>query len=60
MRIHEFQARQLLAGAKIPVPASSMVTTADAAFSAAQLLVSAGSRMVVVKAQVHAGGRGKA
>ena len=60
MKIHEFQARQLLSAAGIQVPSSSMVTTIDAAHAAAQVLFAAGSRMVVVKAQVHAGGRGKA
>ena len=60
MKIHEFQARQLLSAAGIQVPSSSMVTTVDAAHAAAQVLFAGGSRMVVVKAQVHAGGRGKA
>ncbi len=60
MKIHEFQARQLLAGAGIPVPPGSMVTTVDAAHEAAKALFANGSKLAVVKAQVHAGGRGKA
>ncbi|MSR28169.1 MAG: ADP-forming succinate--CoA ligase subunit beta [Phycisphaerales bacterium] len=60
MKVHEFQARELLASAGIPVPKSTMVTSVDAAHTAATGLFSSGSTMVVVKAQVHAGGRGKA
>ncbi len=60
MKIHEYQARQLLADAGIPVPAGAMVETVDAAVSEAQKLFAAGESLVVVKAQVHAGGRGKA
>lgn len=60
MKIHEFQARQLLADAGIPVPQSTMVTTVDEAHTAARTLFARGSKLVVVKAQVHAGGRGKA
>ncbi|MFM8640194.1 MAG: ADP-forming succinate--CoA ligase subunit beta [Planctomycetota bacterium] len=60
MKIHEFQARQLLADAGIPVPPGRMVeSVADAAAEAKQLFA-AGAGIVVVKAQVHAGGRGKA
>ncbi len=60
MKIHEFQARAILAGAGIPVPSGSMVTSVDQAHTAAKGLFAGGSKMVVVKAQVHAGGRGKA
>ena len=60
MKIHEYQARQLLADAGIPVPSGTMVTTVDAANEAAKSLFDAGATLLVVKAQVHAGGRGKA
>ncbi len=60
MKIHEFQARQLLADAGIPVPPGNMVTSAGDARRAAESVFAAGGRLVVVKAQVHAGGRGKA
>jgi len=60
MKIHEFQARQLLASAGIPVPHGTMVTTVEEAHTAARALFAGGSKMAVVKAQVHAGGRGKA
>ncbi|MDP7005387.1 MAG: ADP-forming succinate--CoA ligase subunit beta [Phycisphaerales bacterium] len=60
MKIHEYQARQLLAEAGIPVPSGTMVTTVDAANDAAKSLFDAGATLLVVKAQVHAGGRGKA
>jgi succinyl-CoA synthetase beta subunit len=60
MKIHEYQARQLLANAKIPVPAGTMVTSIEEAEQAAASLFDAGATLLVVKAQVHAGGRGKA
>jgi succinyl-CoA synthetase beta subunit len=56
MRVHEYQAKQLLAEFGIPVPRGGVArTTAEARRIATDL----GGR-VVVKAQVHAGGRGKA
>ena len=60
MKIHEFQARQLLSNAGITVPSGKMVTTFEEAHVAARSLFASGSKMAVVKAQVHAGGRGKA
>lgn len=60
MKIHEYQARQLLAEAGIPVPSGTMVTSIDVANDAAKALFDAGATLLVVKAQVHAGGRGKA
>ncbi len=55
MKIHEYQAKALLARHGVPVPRGEMVTSvADAEKAAAKL---GGS--VVVKAQIHAGGRGK-
>ncbi len=56
MKIHEYQAKTLLREFGVPVPRGEVATTpADAKAAAARL----GGR-VVVKAQVHAGGRGKA
>jgi len=60
MKIHEYQARQLLAEAGVPVPSGTMVTSIEEASGAASELFSNGATLLVVKAQVHAGGRGKA
>ena len=60
MKIHEYQARELLAQQGIPVPAGSMVQTVDEAVSHARAIFEEGHEQVVIKAQVHAGGRGKA
>lgn len=56
MNIHEFQAKQLFRDYKIPVPESSVVTSAEQAFTAVHALP---SDSWAVKVQVHAGGRGK-
>jgi succinyl-CoA synthetase beta subunit len=56
MKIHEYQAKAILALYGVPVPVGEVVTdAADAAAVAARL----GGGTVVVKAQIHAGGRGK-
>ncbi len=60
MKIHEYQARQLLADFGIPVPPGRMVEAVPDAAAEAKRLFAAGAGIVVVKAQVHAGGRGKA
>ena len=60
MKIHEYQARQLLSDAGIPVPPGNMVETVDDAVAEAERILASGVSLVVVKAQVHAGGRGKA
>lgn len=57
MNFHEYQAKELFAGYGIPVPAGTIARTPDEAVIVAQGL---GGQMWVVKAQVHAGGRGKA
>jgi succinyl-CoA synthetase beta subunit len=57
MNFHEYQAKELFASYGIPVPAGTIARTPDEAVIAAQGL---GGHMWVVKAQVHAGGRGKA
>src|SRR5215475_5146883 len=55
MKIHEYQAKAILAQYKVPVPRGQVAYTVEEAEAAAKTL--AGS--VVVKAQIHAGGRGK-
>jgi succinyl-CoA synthetase beta subunit len=55
MKIHEYQAKALLARYGVPVPQGEVVMTVDEAESAANTL----RKAVVVKAQIHAGGRGK-
>lgn len=61
MKVHEYQARQILSDAGIPVPPGRMVTSpADAKAAYKEAVKDAGSDLAVVKAQVHAGGRGKA
>ncbi len=57
MNLHEYQAKHLLVKYGLPVPASEVVWSADEAIDAANKI--GGSRWVI-KAQVHAGGRGKA
>ena len=55
MKIHEYQAKEILRRYNVPVPRGEPAFTVDQAFQAAEKL--GGS--VVVKAQIHAGGRGK-
>ena len=57
MNLHEFQAKNLLTSYGVPVPAGRAATSAAQARSAAEAL---GGDAWMVKAQVHAGGRGKA
>ena len=60
MKIHEYQAKELMQSRGIPVPLGKMVTTAEGAAEAVRPLVEAsGNPVVVVKSQIHAGGRGK-
>ncbi|MGI4854827.1 MAG: ATP-grasp domain-containing protein, partial [Janthinobacterium lividum] len=59
MKIHEYQAKEILRKYGVPVPEGEMVTTLEQADHAAKQLFSAGNAVVVVKAQIHAGGRGK-
>lgn len=60
MRVHEFQAREMLANAGVQVPSGGVAVTVNEAVAAATQIFSAGNSIAVVKAQVHAGGRGKA
>ena len=55
MKIHEYQAKDILAHYKVPVPRGEVAFSAEEAVAAAKKI--GGS--VVVKAQIHAGGRGK-
>jgi succinyl-CoA synthetase beta subunit len=57
MNFHEYQAKQLFADYGIPVPAGRVASTPEAAVEAANAL---GNGPWMVKAQIHAGGRGKA
>ncbi len=57
MNIHEYQAKQILARFNVPVPKGQPASTPDEAASAFKSL---GQSKAVVKAQIHAGGRGKA
>jgi succinyl-CoA synthetase beta subunit len=57
MNLHEYQSKQLFARYGIPVPAGHVASTPEEAADAARRL---GGGLWVVKAQVHAGGRGKA
>jgi succinyl-CoA synthetase beta subunit len=56
MKIHEYQGKELLKQYGVPVPRSIVAKTPEEAEQAAKDL---GTDMVVVKAQIHAGGRGK-
>lgn len=56
MKIHEYQGKELLKTYGVPVPNSIVARTAEEAEQAAKDL---GTDVVVVKAQIHAGGRGK-
>jgi succinyl-CoA synthetase beta subunit len=57
MNLHEYQSKQLFAKYAIPVPKGQVASSPDEAAAAARQL---GGSLWVVKAQVHAGGRGKA
>jgi len=57
MNLHEYQSKKIFADYGIPVPSGAVASTPDEAVEAARRL---GGSLWVVKAQVHAGGRGKA
>ena len=56
MKIHEYQAKQILAKYGVPVPRGSVAYSVDEATQVAEDLA---TEVCVVKAQIHAGGRGK-
>ncbi len=60
MKIHEYQAKALMADRGIAVPMGHVATTVDEAVAAVRPLIEeSGNPVVVVKSQIHAGGRGK-
>ena len=59
MKIHEYQAKAILKKYGVAVPRGEMATSREQAEAAAKNLFAAGASGVVVKAQIHAGGRGK-
>jgi succinyl-CoA synthetase beta subunit len=60
MNLHEYQAKQILSSFGVPVPRGIMAETIDQAVDAAKEIQKiSGSQFCVVKAQIHAGGRGK-
>ena len=59
MKIHEYQAKAILKKYGVAVPSGTMAATREEAEAEAKLLLSSGATGVVVKAQIHAGGRGK-
>lgn len=61
MNIHEYQAKEILSAYGVPVLESAVAYSAEEAFEeATKLLTGMENPLVVVKAQIHAGGRGKA
>jgi len=60
MNLHEYQAKELLKRYKVPTQEGIAVSTVDEAVNAyKQMAVENGTKFAVVKAQIHAGGRGK-
>ncbi len=59
MKIHEYQAKEILSRYGVSVPAGRLARTVEEAVEAARALQDAGADLFVVKAQIHAGGRGK-
>jgi succinyl-CoA synthetase beta subunit len=60
MNLHEYQAKQILSSFGVPVPKGIMAETIEQAVDAAKEIHKlSGSQFCVVKAQIHAGGRGK-
>ena len=59
MKIHEFQAKEILARYGVAVPRGEVANTLEEASTIARKLFAEGASGVVVKAQIHAGGRGK-
>jgi len=59
MKIHEYQAKEILKNNGVAVPAGIPAFSIDEAVEAAEKLKNDGATLFVVKAQIHAGGRGK-
>ena len=56
MKIHEYQAKEILKGYGVAVPKGGVAETPEEARKVAERV---GGKVIVVKAQIHAGGRGK-
>ena len=59
MNLHEYQAKKLLAAHGVGVPPGSVCATAEEARAVAFKLFAEGHKKVIIKSQIHAGGRGK-
>jgi succinyl-CoA synthetase beta subunit len=59
LNLHEYQAKQLLANRGVAVPAGDVCASPEQAKTIAEQLFAKGEQLVVIKAQIHAGGRGK-
>src|SRR5208282_6131348 len=59
MNIHEYQAKKLLAQYGVAVPLEIPAQSLDEVRAAAEKIVASGSAKIVIKSQIHAGGRGK-
>jgi hydrogenase maturation factor HypF (carbamoyltransferase family) len=59
MNIHEYQAKQLLAQHGVVVPAGEICTTPEEVRTVAVKRFSEGYKRIIIKSQIHAGGRGK-
>ena len=59
MNIHEYQAKQLLKQYGVAVPPGDACKTVEEAKVAAEKIFAAGNKLIVIKSQIHAGGRGK-
>jgi hypothetical protein len=59
LKIHEYQAKEILAKYGVAVPKGEMANTLEEAIEVTRKLFAEGASGVVVKAQIHAGGRGK-
>src|SRR5215813_11294616 len=59
MNLHEYQAKQLLARFGVAVPAGEVCDQPEQAREIAQRLFAEGEKLLAVKSQIHAGGRGK-
>ena len=60
MKIHEYQAKEIMAARGIPVPLGRMAATVEEAVAAVgPIIEQSGNPVVVAKSQIHAGGRGK-
>ena len=59
MNIHEYQAKEILSQSGVAVPPGQVCDQPEAAEKIAEKLFAKGAKTVVIKAQIHAGGRGK-